>query len=143
MYLLDTDTIGILQRSSEPEFSRLSRRMQASKVADFFVSIVSFHEQVTGWNAYLNRARTPQGVIRAYQMFEGILRDFAERQVLPFDEAATDVFESLKRQRIRVGTLDLRIASIAIAKQMTLISRNLVDFKKVPGLDVEDWTTPI
>lgn len=142
MYLLDTDTIGILQSRPEPEFGRLSHRMQEWGATDFFVSIISFHEQVAGWNAYLNRAKTPTGVIRAYLMFERVLHDFSSRKVVPFDEAATDVFDSLKRKRVRIGTLDLRIAATAIAKQLTLLSRNLVDFKKVPGLDVEDWTAP-
>jgi len=140
MFLFDTDHIGILQRRSEPEFSRFSFRASRHDEADFFTSIISFHEQVTGWNAYLNRARTQRDVVHSYLRFEKILRDFSERQVLPFDDAASDVFESLKRQRVRIGTLDLRIASIAIAKQMTLLSRNLQDFRKVPGLDVEDWT---
>jgi tRNA(fMet)-specific endonuclease VapC len=38
--------------------------------------------------------------------------------------------------------MDLRIASIALARGYTLISRNLVDFQKVPGLIVEDWASP-
>ncbi len=36
--------------------------------------------------------------------------------------------------------MDLRIASIALTTDSTLVSRNLRDFKKVPGLVVEDWT---
>jgi tRNA(fMet)-specific endonuclease VapC len=36
--------------------------------------------------------------------------------------------------------MDLRIASIVMANRATLLSRNLVDFRRVPGLDVQDWT---
>ena len=139
MYLVDTDHISILQQRSNLEWTRLSWRMNEREPTDFFVSVISFHEQASGWNTYLSRAKTPRDIIRAYQMFERVLGDFSTRQVLPFDEAASEVFESLKKQRVRVGTLDLRIASIAIAKQLTLLSRNLKDFLKVPGLDVEDW----
>jgi tRNA(fMet)-specific endonuclease VapC len=36
--------------------------------------------------------------------------------------------------------MDLKIAAIALANQATLISRNVNDFRRVPGLDVQDWT---
>jgi len=36
--------------------------------------------------------------------------------------------------------MDLRIAATAMANDFTLLSRNLVDFRQVPGLRVEDWT---
>ena len=55
MFLLDTDHIGIIQRQTEPEFDRLAARMQQYPLTDFYVPIVSFHEQVAGWNAYINR----------------------------------------------------------------------------------------
>lgn len=42
--------------------------------------------------------------------------------------------------RPRIGTMDLKIAAIALANDATLLSRNLRDFGKVPGLRVEDWT---
>jgi tRNA(fMet)-specific endonuclease VapC len=73
-------------------------------------------------------------------MFENILADFAAMQVLPFDEHAAAMFESLRKQRVRIGTLDLRIASIALVRDCTLLSRNLVHLRKVPGLKLEDWT---
>jgi tRNA(fMet)-specific endonuclease VapC len=38
--------------------------------------------------------------------------------------------------------MDLKIAAIVRARGATLLSRNLVDFRKVPGLKVADWTLP-
>ena len=38
--------------------------------------------------------------------------------------------------------MDLRIASIALAGDCTVLTRNLVDFQKVPQLRIEDWTRP-
>lgn len=68
------------------------------------------------------------------------LSNFAEAQILPFDDAAADIFNELRKEGVRIGTMDLRIASIALSRNMTVLSRNLVDFMRVPGLRVEDWT---
>jgi tRNA(fMet)-specific endonuclease VapC len=142
MFLLDTDHLVILQRRTPPEYSRLKARMRRHDPQDFFVSIVSFHEEVNGWNAYLNRAKNIDDVVHAYGMYQDLLTDFARRRVLPFDRRAGEIFESLRKQRIRIGTMDLRIAAIAIADRYTVLSRNLVDFRQVPGLIAEDWTGP-
>ena len=40
----------------------------------------------------------------------------------------------------RISTMDLRIASIALSRDMTVLTCNLGDFRKVPGLKVADWT---
>jgi tRNA(fMet)-specific endonuclease VapC len=118
----------------------LQSRLDAREAGEFFVPIVSFHEQVAGWYAYLNRARTPQEIVRAYKMFQRVLSDFAEMSVAPFDEGSSHIFTSLRRKRIRIGTIDLRIAAIALRKDWTLLTRNTVDFESVPNLRVEDWT---
>jgi tRNA(fMet)-specific endonuclease VapC len=41
--------------------------------------------------------------------------------------------------KLRVGTGDLMIASIVLAHEATLLSRNLRDFERVPDLEVYDW----
>jgi tRNA(fMet)-specific endonuclease VapC len=140
MFLLDTDHVGLLQLGEGDEADRLRSRMNAFARNDFYFPIVSFHEQVMGWNTYVNRAKGSDGVVRGYRMFQVILADFAKNQVAPFDELAAAQFDALRRQRIRIGTMDLRISAIALVRGYTVLSRNLVDFQKVPGLRVEDWT---
>jgi tRNA(fMet)-specific endonuclease VapC len=140
MYVLDTDHLGILQRVSDPHYAVLSRRISQYAQSDFYVTIVSFHEQILGWTAYIAKARGTEGAVRGYLRLHEILANFSIAQVLLFDDPAAEVFTDLRRQRIRVGTMDLRIASIALAKNMTVLTRNLVDFQRVPQLRVEDWT---
>jgi tRNA(fMet)-specific endonuclease VapC len=140
VYVLDTDHLGILQRAADPDFGILSGRIARIAQDQFYVTIVSFHEQILGWNAYIARAKDQQGIVRGYSRLEGILGDFSQAQVLPLDDAAADVFEALRQQRIRIGTMDLRIAAIARSRNMTVLTRKLVDFQRVPDLKVEDWT---
>ena len=140
MFIIDTDHIGILQRQSGSPYQRMSQRIAGHLPTDFYVAIVSFHEQILGWNAYIARAKDQTGIVRGYGRLEKILSDFSRSQVLPFDEAAADIFDDLRSQKIRIGTMDLRIGSIALATGMTVLSRNLVDFQRVPNLNAEDWT---
>ncbi len=127
-----SDSRGLPTRRCPGEFP-------AARRLTFFVAIVSFPEEILGWNAYLARAKDPLGVVRGYGRLEKVLTNFSLAQVLPFDEGAADVFDDLRRQRIRIGTMDLRIASIALATGMTVRTRNLVDFPKVPRFHAEDW----
>ncbi len=140
MFVFDTDHLVILQRESEPEVSRIRDKMSRFATNDFFVTIVSFHEQVAGWYDHLGKAKKQRDVVFAYGMFREVLADFKALQVLDYDDQAAAAFASFVKQRIRVGTMDLRIASIVLANDMTLLTRNTIDFERVPGLRIEDWT---
>jgi tRNA(fMet)-specific endonuclease VapC len=93
-----------------------------------------------GWMAYLAKSKNIEQQLFAYQRLNQFLENFRKINVLPFDEKAAQEFQKLKSQKIRVGTMDLKIASIAIANEAILISRNLADFEQVPNLSVKDWT---
>ena len=140
MFILDSDHLSLLQREETDQYRRLADRISAYSAELFFVKIISFHEQVNGWTAYVARARESALLVRGYTELDGILTVFSRAQVLPFSAAAADIYDDLKKQKIRVGAMDLRIASIAIAHQMTLLTRNAVDFERVPNLSFEDWT---
>lgn len=139
-FLLDTDHISILQKQAGPEFVRLMTRIGQVSRADLAFCIVSFHEQVLGCNAYIAQAKTPAGIVRGYGMFDRVLSAFAAAVVLPFDSTASTVFDSLVAQRLRIATMDLRIAAIALSQGLKLLTRNSRDFSKIPNLHIEDWT---
>lgn len=107
---------------------------------DFALSIVSFHEQVLGAHNFVNRAQTSTDVMRGYALLLETLQGFATAPVLPFDARAIAVFDELRGRRIRVPTMDMRIAAIAMSRNLVLLTRNVSDFSKVPGLVTEDWT---
>src|SRR5438309_2031098 len=56
------------------------------------------------------------------------------------DPSAATVYDGLFAQSLRVGTMDLRLAAIALSRQLTVLTRNFADFGRVPGLTVEDRT---
>ncbi len=139
-FLLDTDHISILQKQTGPEYAALLARLALVPRADLAFCIVSFHEQVLGCNTYIAQAKTPADIVRGYQMFDRVLSAFAAALVLPFDTKASAVFDGLVGQRVRIATMDLRIASIALSQGLTFLTRKARDFSKVSGLVIEDWT---
>lgn len=140
MFLLDTDHLTILQRQNEPEYGRLRAAMDCHSPSDFYLSLVSFPEQMLGANAFISQAKNRSQVVRGYQMMEMCLIDFSRFRVLTFDEPSAAQFELL-RSGSRVGTMDLRIAATALSHDLTVLTRNTVDFGKVPGLKIEDWAS--
>jgi len=140
-YLLDTDHISFLQRGAGSEFSQLKSRMSKHPISDFALSIISFHEQVMGANTYINKAKNNNTKLASgYKLLLDIQNDFSQAPILPFDAKAIAIFDKIRSQKIRVATMDLRIAAIAISNNLVLLTRNTGDFSKVPNLIIEDWT---
>jgi len=63
--------------------------------------------------------------------------------ILPFDESAAEVYGPLRAQLESDGEPlaepDIRIASIALAHDLTVVTGNARHFTRVPGLSVENW----
>ncbi|MEH2332164.1 type II toxin-antitoxin system VapC family toxin [Nostoc sp.] len=55
-----------------------------------------------------------------------------------FSKDAGNIYAELVRQKIRIGTQDLRIAAITLSVNTILVTRNHRDFEKVPNLSLED-----
>lgn len=138
MYLLDTDHITLLDRGGS-EGERIRERLGAVPNNEVSTSIVTYEEQMRGWLSMLNSLRGVDRQVDAYRRLERLLRFYSATPLLSFDDVALERFQRLWVARIRIGTMDLKIASIALANDATLLTRNLSDFGKVPGLRTENW----
>ena len=135
--VLDTNHFREL-RENTPSGQNLQRRI-AEHQADVFTCIVAVEETVQGWFALIKRHAAGRDQIVFYGKLQRSVETLARLTILPFDEDAALVFHRLRDARIRVGTMDLKIAAICIAHEAMLLTRNLGDFEKIPGLRVENW----
>lgn len=64
-------------------------------------------------------------------------------EILPFDEAALwvygDLRANLERKGTPIGALDALIAAHALSLQATLVTNNLAEFERIPGLQLDNW----
>jgi tRNA(fMet)-specific endonuclease VapC len=143
IYILDTDVLTIAELADSLEYLRLHARVLHIGVNDKIVTtIVTYEEQTRGWLAYASKSQDLAHQIKAYDRLKKHLQIYLGFEILDFDVAAARVFDHLRNLKLRVGTLDLKIAAIAISNDAVLLTRNTKDFKKIPGLLVEDWTLP-
>jgi len=140
MYILDTDHISLVERGTGADAQRLRFRLAALTLQERATTIITFEEQMRGWMAYLARSRALANQLEAYGRLQRTLTHYCKITVLEFDKAAADEFQRLQLARLRVGTMDLKIAAIALAHDAVLLSRNLKDFNSIPKLRVEDWS---
>ena len=139
MYLLDTDHLSLLQRGGAASL-QLSLRLFTIPDDDVAVTIVSYEEQIRGWLAPLARNQSAVSLVAGYRDLSDTMAIYCGLTVLPFDAVAAAEYERLRKLLPRLGTQDLKIASIALANNATLLTRNRRDFEKVPTLLLDDWT---
>ena len=140
MILLDTDHITLMKYPGNERAARLRQRLEALPPGETVaVPVVVVEEQMRGWLATIAKERTTRRQIPAYQELATLFEFFAEFDIAAFDERAVDHFEALRSAKLRLGTMDLKIAATALANGAVLLSANKSDFGRVPGLRVENW----
>ena len=137
MILLDTDHVSVLADLRHASRQQLLDRLALANDT-VALSIVGVEEQLRAWLAQVRVPNVHQQVVPYLRLAKLIdfLRDW---NVLVWNEPAADQFVRLRKQRVRIGTQDLKIASIALTSDALLLSANLRDFEQVPGLRVEEW----
>jgi tRNA(fMet)-specific endonuclease VapC len=139
MILLDTDHLSLLQTREAPAALALQARLEAFPPDEVATTVITVEEQLRGWLARIHQVADVQRHVAYYDRLLRLLAFFAAWHVLPFDNQAATTFTRLRQQRVRIGTMDLKIAAIALGQNALLVSGNLRDFQQVPGLHVEDW----
>ena len=134
-YILDTDHISLHLRGHEP----IRHRLLTTDPKLVSISIVSAEEILRGRLGQIRRARNGKARISSYYWLEKTLAYFENVDIQSYDSKAENYFGIFCRQKIRIGSQDLKIAAIALSCNAILVSRNLKDFEKVPGLTIENW----
>lgn len=139
MILPDTDHLSVLKYDEHPRGHALRERMIASNDPFFATTIVSIEEQMRGWLAKIHSVKDAEKQVAWYDQLARLLEFLADWQIIAFDLQAAVEFKRLQWMRLRIGTMDLKIAAIARVHDALLLSGNRRDFGRVPGVRVENW----
>jgi tRNA(fMet)-specific endonuclease VapC len=136
MFVLDTDILTLLLRGHE----RVTAQ-RAQVTEEVALTAVTRIEMLQGRFAAVLKAENGDKLLRAHERLVETEKDIREFMVLVVNGAAAAAFDRLRQdkklKKIRRG--DLLIAAIALANCATSVTRNLKDFRQVPGLQVENW----
>ena len=101
-----------------------------------FLSVITASELLHG----VHRAARPEQRARRSAFVEGVLERFP---LLPVDlvtaRAHAQVWAELAKTGTLIGPHDLWLAATCIAHGLTMVTANLREFERVPGLQVEAW----
>jgi tRNA(fMet)-specific endonuclease VapC len=137
VHLLDTDTVTHLH-AGHP---RVVERLQAVTDPDVGATIITKVEILRGRYDYLLKASTSAEVLRAQELLLRTEELLSQIPTVMFETAAAAVFDRLRGTKglRKIGNADLLIASIALSRQATLVTRNVRHFRLIPGVQVVNW----
>ncbi len=131
MYCFDTDTLSAVIRRNPP--LHLIRRLAQVPADEQATTTITLGELLYGAARRDSERLTHQ--VRAVVS--------SATTILPFDAEAAEIYGPLRarleREGRRLDEPDLRIASIAISRGLTVVTGNVRHFARVPGLAVENW----
>lgn len=135
-YLFDTDSLSLYFH----DHPILIQRFLAHTRDEIAVSVITIEEVLTGWYAALRRARKPHELVNAYDRLTETMCELRNWDVISFNSATMVRYQGLKTLRLNLGSQDVRIGAIAIEWDAVVVTRNLRDFRRLPGLRCEDWS---
>lgn len=139
MIILDTDHATVMKYQNSERYIRLTSKLSTLNNEKIGTTIITIEEQMRGWLASIAKERYVQRQVSAYRNLSQLFDFFSVFEILPFDTQAADCFDRLNSTKIRIGTMDLKIASIALTNDFLLLTANRRDFEQIPGLKFENW----
>ena len=131
MYLLDTNIVGYMMKGLYPHLNEKVLSILPSEIA---ISSMTLFEMEYGaakknWGEQLRN--------RMYLMISPFT-------ILPFEPEdavlAGQIRADLARHGENISICDVLIAAHGISRRMTVVTHNVREFKRVPGIKLEDWT---
>lgn len=131
-WLLDTD---VLIHAARGRPAAVRRRSRETSPDDVCISAVTVAELLSG----ADRSPDPAARRSAWREY------FAPYAVLPFDHAAAERHAHLRfsMRHEPIGERDLIIAATAVAYGLVVVTANTGEFRRVPQLEVVDWTVSV
>lgn len=137
MHLLDTDTLTHLHAGHPRVIERL-RNIDDPIVG---TTVITKSELLRGRIEFLLKAANGADVWRAQHWLTRTEELLAQILIVPFDETAAREFDRLRANKAyrKIGRADLLIASIALANNAILVTRNARHFRQVQGVSLVNW----
>ncbi len=131
-YMLDTNICIYIIKQKPPQVMQTFKKLQ---VGDVCISTITLAEMEYGVFKSLHRQKN-QEALNAF---------LVPLDILPFSDKAAIVYGEvramLERKGLLIGPYDLLIASHALSKGLTIVTNNVSEFQRVPGLSVENWVS--
>jgi len=132
-FMLDTDTCSYIMKRSHP---LVLKRLQAVPVSDVCMSVVTKAELLYGVEVSPRRNQDAAALAAFLPYVEALaLTDAAVTHY-------AEIRAALKKRGAMIGGNDLFIAAHARGLGLTLVTNNTLEFERVPGLEIENWTRP-
>ena len=106
---------------------------------EFAIPIVALEEMLKGWLKVISRSKETHRQVDAYERLARLFEVFGSWEIIRYTAEAAEIFDLLRAEKVRIGTMDLRIAAIALSSDDLLLTANIRDFEKVPNLRIENW----
>jgi tRNA(fMet)-specific endonuclease VapC len=130
-FLLDTNTcIALIKRKPE----KVLRRLAALSVGDIGLSTITLAELQYGVAKSLYKKRNQQALEEF--LFPLVIANFDADAAAVYGEVRSE----LEKKGTPIGSLDTLIGAHALSLDVTLVSNNLREFRRIAGLKVIDWT---
>jgi tRNA(fMet)-specific endonuclease VapC len=130
-YMLDTNICIYLRQNRPPEVTARFRQMQHG---DAVLSVITYGDLLYGAGRSQQRGHALESLAQLVSLLSVV--------PLPEEAAAAygEIRAMLEARGERIGGNDLWIAAHAKSAGFTLVTNNEREFKRVPGLKLQNWT---
>jgi len=129
-YLLDTDVFSAIARQTSVAAERRLATLEAGSVA---LSVITAAEIAFGQERQQLSAGLSERISRLQRTLTMLPLSFAA--AVPYAR----IRAHLQRQGTPIGPNDLWLAAHALCEGLTVVTNNEREFRRVPGLNVENW----
>jgi tRNA(fMet)-specific endonuclease VapC len=136
LFVLDTNILSLFQAGHATVVSNVLRH----PMTELAITVISVEEQLSGWYTLIRQSKKAEDVAFAYERLARNVTALAAWAILVFPVQAQARYRQLHAMKLQVRSNDLRIAAITLENGGTLVTQNVRDFQRVPGLTIENWT---